>query len=179
MGRIEKQKREMIMEANMRLLNESDISIAEPEMDTNTMSPISAGEGLSLECVKIDYENPENSEVGNSGPYPWSLVQYDKNNRPVKLFVFREGKPRDVVWGGSNDYEMVIGFTEITDPSLKSLLGVNKKYIMSTDKSPGLVGKQFCKVDGKMDKEWDNNLFSLGRNSNLIEPYPDFSKITG
>ena len=74
---------------------------------------------------------------------------------------------------------MVIGFTEITDPSLKSLLGVNKKYIMSTDKSPGLVGKQFCKVDGKMDKEWDNNLFSLGRNSNLIEPYPDFSKITG
>jgi len=74
---------------------------------------------------------------------------------------------------------MIIGFTEITDPSLKSLFGIDKKYIMTTNMSPGLVGKQFCKVDGKMDKEWDDNLFSLENNSSIIEPYPDFSKITG
>jgi len=179
MSRKEKIKRSLILEANRRILNEiADIAIPEPEMDITNTS-MGGGEGLSLECVKIDYENPENSEVGYSGPYPWKLVQYNKKTRPVKLFVFREGIPRDVVWGESNDYEMIIGFTEITDPSLKSLFGIDKKYIMTTNMSPGLVGKQFCKVDGKMDKEWDDNLFSLENNSSIIEPYPDFSKITG
>lgn len=39
MGRLDKLKREMLMEANKRLLNEiADISIAEPEIDNTTVS---------------------------------------------------------------------------------------------------------------------------------------------
>jgi hypothetical protein len=174
MGRIDKIKREMIMEANKRLLNEiADIKVLEPEMtDTTTYSD----RGLKLKCIKIDYKDPKNSEIGEAGPYPWNLVRVNKEVRPVRLYVYREGKPRDVVWGGEGDYEMVIGFEEISDPFLKSLFKLQKKYIMTTTQSPGLTGEQFCKVVGPMDKGWDDNLFGI--NQNVIEPYPDFSFIT-
>jgi len=62
MSRKEKIKRSLILEANRRILNEiADIAIPEPEMDITNTS-MGGGEGLSLECVKIDYENPENSK---------------------------------------------------------------------------------------------------------------------
>lgn len=175
MGRIEKQKREMIMEANMRLLNEGDISIAEPEMGSATISKSSNG-GLSLECVKINESDPKNSEFSYAGPYPWNLVEYSKESRPVKIFLYRD-KPRDVVWGGSNEAEMTLHFEEVTDSVLRNFLGVNKKYIMATNNAPGVSGPQYCRVDGNMDKDWDENFFSYQNNGNVIEPYPDFSQL--
>jgi len=174
MGRIDKIKREMIMEANKRLLNEmSDIKVIEPEMTDTTKS---SDRGLKLECIKLTLrdDREQQVEVGYAGPYPWDLVDYDKNIRPVKLYVYREGKPRDVVWGGSNDYEMVIGFEEIFDTNLREDLGLNKKYIMTTTQSPGLTGKQYCRVDGSMDKDWNDNFFNL--NQSTIQSDPDFSK---
>jgi len=159
-----------------RTLNElSDITIADPEMDV-TKTSMGGNEGLSLECVKINYKNPEDSEISYAGPYPWKLVQYNKKSRPVKMYLYRKDKPRDVVWGGGNDPEMILHFEEITDRILKSALGVDKKYVMATDNSPGVVGPQYCRVDGEMDTLWDENFFSYEGNDSVIEPYPDFSE---
>ena len=175
MGRLDKLKREMITEANRKLLNEIvDISIAEPEMDNTTVS-MGSNEGLLLECVKIDELNPKNSEFSYAGPYPWDLVEYSKESRPVEIYLYRN-KPRDVVWGGPNDAEMELHFEEITDSVLKSYLGTDKKYIMATNKSPGVTGPQYCRVDGAMDQYWDENLFNYQGNGSVIEPNPDFSK---
>jgi len=175
MGRIEKIKRQIIAEANKRILNE-EIQVMEPEMMNSNMSskPSFNDRGIELECVKIDYENPKESESAISGPYPWHLVYYNKKSRPVKLYLGREEKPRDVVWGGEYNEEIVIGFEEITDPELIKELGVSKKYIMTTNNSPGLTGKQYCRVDGTLDKEWDTNFFSYNGNQNVIDPYPQF-----
>ena len=149
MGRLDKLKREMVTEANRKLLNEIvDISIAEPEMDNTTVS-MGSNEGLLLECVKIDELNPKNSEFSYAGPYPWDLVEYSKESRPVEINLYRN-KPRDVVWGGPNDAEMELHFEEITDSVLKSYLGTDKKYVMATNKSPGVTGPQYCRVDGAM-----------------------------
>ena len=95
MGRLDKLKREMITEANRKLLNEIvDISIAEPEMDNTTVS-MGSNEGLLLECVKIDELNPKNSEFSYAGPYPWDLVEYSKeidiDNKEEFLFYEEEG----------------------------------------------------------------------------------------
>ena len=175
MGRLDKLKREMITEANRKLLNEIvDISIAEPEMDNTTVS-MGSNEGLLLECVKIDELNPKNSEFSYAGPYPWDLVKYNKESRPVEIYLYRN-KPRDVVWGGSDDHEMVLHFEEITDSVLRKFLGITKKYIMATNGTPGVIGSQYCRVDRSMDKYWDENLFNYQSNGSLIEPNPDFSQ---
>ena len=98
MGRIDKIKREVILEANKRLLNEmSDIKVIELEITDTTKS---FDRGLKLECIKLtlSYDQEPQIEVDYAGPYPWDLVDYDKNIRLVKLYVYREDKPRDVVW---------------------------------------------------------------------------------
>jgi hypothetical protein len=47
---------------------------------------------------------------------------------------------------------------------------------MATNKSPGVTGSQYCRVDGAMDKYWDENLFNYQSNGSVIEPNPDFSQ---
>ena len=101
MGRIDKIKREVILEANKRLLNEmSDIKVIELELEI-TDTTKSFDRGLKLECIKLTLSDDQEPQIefDYAGPYPWDLVDYDKNIRPVKLYVYREDKPRDVVWG--------------------------------------------------------------------------------
>jgi hypothetical protein len=45
---------------------------------------------------------------------------------------------------------------------------------MTTTQSPGKTGKQYCRVDGSIDKDWDDNFFSL--NQSVIQSDPDFPK---
>jgi hypothetical protein len=123
--------------------------------------------GIELTCYKIDLDNPSNPEVSKSGPYPWDKVVYNKESRPIKLELY-PNKTSDAVWGGP---EMTIGFEEIKSPALQRY--TDKKYIIVTYNSPGVTGKQYCSVT-KRDELWDDNLFNLGNNSNLIETNPRF-----
>ena len=66
---------------------------------------------------------------------------------------------------------IILEFEEITDPKLQGVL-TDKKYVLKTYQTPEIQGKQFCRVNGDMDPEWDKNLFSLGNNATLIDPYP-------
>ena len=133
----------------------------------------SSSNGLNLLCVKLNLKNPSQSEASNSGPYPWSLVTYDKVSRPITLYLKRpsEMKP-DRVFDTEMGEDIQIQFEEITDPKLKKVL-TNKKYVMTTNNSPGVTGKQYCRVEGVMDPDWDTNLFSYGNNASVIDPFPN------
>ena len=150
----------------MRVLKE-DINL----MDKTTKK-ITNSNGITLVCVKLDLENPQNSESSTSGPYPWSLVKYNKESKPVYLYLKRpQGMVPDRVFGYEGDEDIRIGFEEITDPKLKSVI-TDKKYVMTTFQSPGVTGKQYCRVEGPMDPDWDTNFFGFGTNSSIIDPYP-------
>jgi hypothetical protein len=43
---------------------------------------------------------------------------------------------------------------------------------MKTYQTQEIQGKQYCRVNGDMDPEWDKNLFSFGNNASVIDPYP-------
>lgn len=132
------------------------------------MKKITNSEGITLVCVKLNLEDPKSSESSTSGPYPWNLVDYNKESRPVKLYLNRpkEMVP-DRVFG--SDEDITISFEEITDPKLKGVI-TDKKYVMTTTHSPGVTGKQYCRVEKPMDTDWDTNFFSI--NSSVIDPYP-------
>ena len=138
--------------------------------DTNKqdMKKLNNG-GIELKCVKINKNNPEDSQASVSGPYPWSGVEYDKLSRPVKLRLYKTGA-RDVEYGTKDSQIMTLSLEEVTDPVLKQL--TNKKYILITYNSPGVTGKQYCRVEGEMDQEWKDNFFNFGNNSNIIDPFP-------
>lgn len=152
----------------MRVLSEDiDISDATNQMSQKTLST----GGLSLTCVKLNMDDPKLSETTDVGPYPWNRVSYDKEARPIQLHLSRPSEmPRDAVYGAEDekDEEMVLGFEEIIEPSLKEKL-TDKKYVMVTYKTPSLTGKQYCKVNGLMDPQWDENLFKP--NEAVIDPY--------
>lgn len=165
MGRIIRLTEADIENIVMRVLNE-EINISNKVNKTTSFS-----QGLSLTCVKLNEEDPKLSETTDVGPYPWDRVKYDKYARPVKIYLSRPSDlPRDAVYGAEyeNDEEMVLGFEEVIDPSLKKML-TNKKYVMVTYKTPALTGKQYCKVNGPMDPQWDENLFKP--NESIIDPY--------
>ena len=135
----------------------------------NIISNYAVNGGIELKCVKINKNNPEDSQASVSGPYPWSGVEYDKLSRPVKLRLHKTGT-RDVEYGTKDSQIMTLSLEEVTDPVLKEL--TNKKYILVTYNSPGVTGKQYCRVEGEMDQEWEDNFFNFGKNSNIIDPFP-------
>lgn len=138
--------------------------------DTNKqdMKKLNNG-GIELKCVKINKDNPKDSQASVSGPYPWSGVKYDKFSRPVKLTLYKTGT-RDVEYGTKDSQIMTLSLEEVTDPVLDQL--TNKKYILVTYNSPGVTGKQYCRVEGEMDQEWNDNFFNFKNNSNIIDPFP-------
>jgi hypothetical protein len=149
-----------VLKEDIQLSNDEDMP------DQNTMT-----DGLNLTCVKLNLKDPENSESTDVGPYPWNLVQYDKNERPVQIHLSRPSElPRDAVYGAEDDKdeEMVLQFEEVVEPTLKKMI-TDKKYVMITYKTPAITGKQYCKVNGPMDTEWDKNLFKP--NESIIDPY--------
>jgi len=148
----------------MRVLKE-DIQLSTDTTQLNKKPSLS--EGLNLTCVQLNIKDPKNSLSTNIGPFPWSQVKYDKESRPVKLIIRRsEDLPSDGVFD-----DIILEFEEIIDPKLKGVL-TDKKYVMKTYQTPEIQGKQYCRVNGAMDPEWDKNLFSFGNNSSVIDPYP-------
>jgi len=149
---------------------QENIQIAPQSMKPKKLN---SKEGLELTCIKLNLKRPKDSESTDVGPYPWSLVKYDKEARPIQIHVSRPSYiPRDAVYepeDGENE-EMVLQFEEVKQPELKKIL-TNKKYVLVTYKTPALTGKQYCKVNGDMDPEWDKNLFSYGNNALVIDPY--------
>ena len=148
-----------------RVLNE-EINISD-----NTSQITSSSQGLSLTCVKLNEEDPKQSEYTDVGPYPWDRVTYDKTARPIQIHLSRPTElPRDAVYGAEDlkDEEMVLEFEEVIEPSLKDIL-TDKKYVMITYRTPSLNGKQYCKVNGPMDPQWDEHLFKP--NESIIDPY--------
>ena len=147
-----------------RVLKE-DIEISTNTSQVNQKPTLS--EGLNLTCVQLNEKDPKNSLATNIGPFPWSEVEYNKESRPIKIMIKRSSElPSDGLFD-----TITLEFEEITDPKLKGVL-TDKKYIMKTYQTPEIQGKQFCRVNGDMDPEWDKNLFSLGNNATLIDPYP-------
>lgn len=150
-----------------RVLKE-DIEISNDVSKLNK-KPTTLG-GLNLTCVQLNEKDPKNSISTNIGPFPWSEVEYDKTSRPPKIMIRRSSElPSDGLFD-----TITLEFEEITDPKLKGVL-TDKKYVMKTYQTPEIQGKQFCRVNGDIDPEWDKNLFSLGNNSSLIDPYPNLN----
>ena len=150
-----------------RVLKEEELTINTKDIkDTKNVND-DIFRGIELKCFKIDLKNPKNTTSEVYGPYPWDLVNYDKEARPIRINLKRDSSiPSDVVHGG--EYEMTIGFEEITSPKLKNLL-TDKKYVITTYQAPGTVGKQYCKVHKEYDQEWNDNLFKMGNNANVID----------
>ena len=145
-----------VLKEDIQLSNDEDMP------DQNTMTG-----GLNLTCVQLNPKDPKKSLSTDIGPFPWSEVEYDKTVRPIKIMIKRSSElPSD----GLVD-TITLEFEEITDPKLQGVL-TDKKYILKTYQTPEIQGKQFCRVNGEMDPEWDQNLFSLGNNATLIDPYP-------
>lgn len=146
-----------------RILKE-DIQISNDTSKTNKKPTTS--QGLNLTCVQLNEKDPKNSLSTNIGPFPWSEVEYNKT-RPIKIIIKRSSElPSDGLFD-----TITLEFEEITDPKLKGVL-TDKKYVMKTYQTYEIQGKQYCRVNGDMDPEWDKNLFSLGNNASLIDPYP-------
>jgi hypothetical protein len=148
----------------MRVLKEN-IQLSTNATQLNKKPSLS--DGLNLTCVQLNIKDPKNSLSTNIGPFPWSQVKYDKESRPVKLIIRRsEDLPSDGVFD-----DIILEFEEVTDPKLKGVL-TDKKYVMKTYQTQEIQGKQYCRVNGDMDPEWDKNLFSFGNNASVIDPYP-------
>ena len=150
-----------------RILKEEELTINTKDIKDIKNVNDDIFRGIELKCFKIDLKNPKNTTSEVYGPYPWDLVNYDKEARPIRINLKRDSSiPSDVVHGG--EYEMTIGFEKITSPKLKNLL-TDKKYVITTYQAPGTVGKQYCKVHKEYDQEWNDNLFKLGNNANVID----------
>jgi len=140
MGRIEKQKREMIMEANRRLLNES--------------GPLNIGEGqtISLECrnvtngrvVDIDGSIDVNSRDVSTGyrdPVTDEYVDYPEVV-PQFIVVRERGLDGGVLAG--QDETFGINIQKIEDPELMTGVGGGIQLLYCADAY--CSNKYYCKV---------------------------------
>ena len=136
MGRIGKQKREMIMEANRRLLNESGpLNISEGQTISLKCSSEDSGRSIDIDG-RVDLESRD-----NSGGYSDGGIYTDNEELIPQFFVVRErGLDGGVLEG--QDQTFGINIKKIDEPELTSTAGGGSLLVYFDSYS----NKYFCKV---------------------------------
>ena len=135
MGRIGKQKREMIMEANRRLLNESGpLNISEGQTISLKCSSEDSGRSIDIDG-RVDLESRD-----NSGGYSDGGIYTDNEELIPQFFVVRERGYDGPLEG--QDQTFGINIKKIDEPDLLSTLGEGSRLVYFDS----YTNKYFCEV---------------------------------